>query len=161
MTSETLRGFVRFCGIGLAACAVLVATASRADGVTMLAQYTGAKNDTIKVALYTEGAEVVGLVNMVTPANQRISIAFKKKELAKFIGLVQQAAQINSDQWQAAGSYTETQTKSPSHIMVYGGPGLQMSLTDPSIGVWSFTLQAADVAGFLAVLNQMEDKVVE
>ena len=94
MTIGKLRGFVRLCGIALAACSVLVATAAQADGLSIVAQYTGTKSDTLKVALYTEGDEVVGVVNMVTPANQRISIAFKKSELAKFIALVQQASQI-------------------------------------------------------------------
>jgi len=161
MNTEMLRGFGRFCGIALLVCAALVAMASWADGLSVQAQYAGTKSDTLKLGLYTEGAEVVAVVNMVTPANQRISIAFNKSEFAQFIGLVQKAAQMHSDQWQVAGSYTETQTKSPSHIIVYGGPGVQLSLTDPSIGAWSLTLQAGDVAGVLTVLGQMGERVTE
>jgi hypothetical protein len=162
MTTDTLRRWSRSFGIALLLlCAVFMATASGADGVSILGQYSGTKSDTLKLALYSEGDQTVGLVNMVTPTNQRISVTFKKSELTQFTALVQKAAAIQSEQWQLAGSYTETETNSPSHIVVYGGPGLQLSLTDPSIGAWSLTVKPEDVAGVLEVLKEMGEKVTE
>ena len=93
----------------------------------------------MQVAVYTEGDETVGLVGIKGTDGKHVSITFDKQQMLTFIALVQKARAIQSDGWVEAGSFSETETSSPSHIVVYGGPSLQFSLTDPSIGSYNWS----------------------
>ena len=153
----------RIGAMALAGVALLVAVSAQADGgsLNIVGQYSGGKNDTLKLSTYTEGTTVVGLVTLVTPANARISIAFNRSEFAQFIELMQKAVQIHSDHWQLAGTFSETGTKSPSHAIVYGGAGIQLVVVDPSVAAWSLTVQPQDVQNILVNLNQMVGQLTE
>jgi hypothetical protein len=134
------------------------APAQAAGNLVVVSAFTNSGEE-LDVATYTEGSQTVGLVGMKGANDLRVSITFNKKELATFIALVQRAIEIRSDGWKQAGSFSETETKSPSHIIVYGGPSLQFSLSDPSVGSLDFTLNAGDISGFVAALNQAEGQL--
>lgn len=154
-----IRSILLAAAVGLAV--AFTAVPAKADGLQVLSTFNDGNNDQLAVAIYTEGTETVGLVGMITASNQHISITFDKKEMDTFIGIVRQAQGIDSDQWRQAGSFDETGTKSPSHIVVYGGPALQFSLTDPSVGSANFTLNKSDISGFIQALDDAEGKITE
>jgi len=78
-----------------------------------------------------------------------------------FTALVQKAMDIQSDDWQQAGSMDETGTTDPSHIVVYGGPSLQFTLVEPSKGSITFTLAKSDESTLLEVLNRADGLVTD
>lgn len=142
-------------GLLMAALGLLLPLPAYADGLERLATFSNGGEE-LAVAIYTEGDETVGLVGIKGTDGKRVSITFNKQEMLTFIALVQRAQAIDSDKWAEAGSFSETQTSSPSHIVVYGGPSMQFSLTDPSIGGYNFTLLSSDIAGFVEALQQAQ-----
>jgi hypothetical protein len=135
-----------------------------ADGLEVLSTFTGGDAQ-LKVAVYTEGNQTVGLIGAWAPATQggqvKVSFTFDKQEMNTFIALVQKALQIQSAQWQQAGSMDETGTTSPSHVVVYGGPSLQFAVTDPSKGSVTFVLANGDEAALVNALNQAEGRLTD
>ena len=133
-----------------------------ADGLEIISSFTGGDAQ-LKVAVYTEGAETVGLIGAWGPAAQggplKVSFTFSKQEMDTFIALVQKAIQIQSAQWQQAGSMDESGTSSPSHVVVYGGPSLQFAVTDPSKGSVTFVLAGSDETALVNALNQAEGRL--
>jgi len=160
--TEHKSGLWRLAGWMLVAAFVtaplLVTSSASAGNLAILSSFNN-DGEELDVATYTEGDQIVGLLGMKGPTGLRISITFDKKKLAAFIDMVQRAYDFDFIGWKEAGSYTETDTKSPSHIVVYGGPSLRFSLTDPSVGSLDFTLNPADVAAFQATLNQAEGQL--
>lgn len=142
---------------GLTALSLLVPVQAYSDGLEILSRFSNGGED-MQVAVYTEGDETVGLVGIRGGDGKHVSITFNKQEMTDFIALVQRAQAIQSDSWVEAGSFSETQTSSPSHIVVYGGTSVQFSLTDPSIGSYNFVLVKSDIPGFLAGLNQADGR---
>jgi hypothetical protein len=135
-----------------------------ADGLEILSSFTGGDAQ-LKIAVYTEGDQTVGLIGAWESATQngqlKVSFTFTKQEMDTFIALVQKALQIQSAQWQQAGSMDETGTSSPSHVVVYGGPSLQFAVTDPSKGSVTFVLASSDEAALVNALNQAEGRLSE
>jgi hypothetical protein len=142
---------------GLTALSLLLPVQAYSDGLEILSRFSNGGEE-MQVAVYTEGDETVGLVGIRGTDGKHVSITFNKQEMITFIALVQKAKAIQSDNWVEAGSFSESQTSSPSHIVVYGGPSLQFALTDPSIGGYNFTLATGDTAGFADALNQAEGR---
>jgi len=142
---------------GFAALSLLASVQAYSDGLEILSRFN-AGGEELEVAVYTEGDQTVGLVGIKGTDGKHVSITFDKKEMLTFIALIQKARAIQSDNWAEAGSFSETETSSPSHIVVYGGPSLQFSLADPSIGSYNYTLDKGDIAGFADGLNQAEDR---
>lgn len=141
----------------MAALSLLLPVWAYSDGLEVLSRFSNGSEE-MQVAVYTEGDETVGLVGIKGTDGKHVSITFDKQQMATFIALVQKARAIQSDGWVEAGSYSETETSSPSHIVVYGGPSLQFSLTDPSIGSYNFTLGKGDISGFADGLDQAEGR---
>ena len=153
------RGFAAgLLAAGVAALGLLLPVWAHADGLEKLATFSNGGQE-LTVAIYTEDDQTVGLVGIKATDGKRVSITFNNKEMQTFIALVQKARGMDSDKWAEAGSFSETETSSPSHIVVYGGPSLQFSLTDPSIGGYSYTLDTGDIAGFADALAQAEQRV--
>jgi len=141
----------------LAASSLLVPVQASADGLEILSRFN-AGGEELEIAVYTEGDQTVGLVGIKGTDGKHVSITFDKKEMVTFMALVQKARAIQSDGWVEAGSFSETETSSPSHIVLYGGPSVQFALTDPSIGGYNFTLDKGDIAGFADGLEQAEGR---
>jgi hypothetical protein len=133
-----------------------------ADGLELISSFTGGDAQ-LKVAVYTEGDQTVGLIGAWGPSAQggqlKVSFTFSKQEMDSFIALVQKALQIHSDRWQQAGSMDETGTTSPSHVVIYGGPSLQFAVTDPSKGSVTFVLAGSDETALVNALNQAEGRL--
>jgi len=133
-----------------------------ADGLEIVSSFTGGDAQ-LKVAVYTEGSQTVGLIGTWAPNPQggqlKVSFTFSKPEMDTFIALVQKALQIHSDQWQQVGSMDETGTTSPSHVGVYGGPSLQFAVTDPSKGSVTIVLASSDETALVDALNTAEGRL--
>ena len=142
---------------GLAALSLLLPLQAYSDGLEILSRFSNGGEE-MQVAVYTEGDETVGLVGIRGTDHKHVSITFDKTEMLTFIGLVQKAGAIQSGNWVEVGSFDESQTSSPSHIVVYGGTSVQFSLTDPSIGSYNFVLDKGDIAGFMAALTQAQGR---
>ncbi len=142
---------------GVTALSLLLPLQAYSDGLEILSRFSNGGEE-MQVAVYTEGDETVGLVGIRGTDGKHVSITFNKPQMATFIALVQKAQAIQSDSWVEAGSFSETQTSSPSHIVVYGGTSVQFSLTDPSIGSYNFVLTKSDISAFTDALTQAQGR---
>jgi hypothetical protein len=108
----------------------------------------------IQVATFTQGSETVGLLGI--RAGNRVSFSSRRGMWRDILALLEQAARVQDTRWRFVGALTETDTTNPSHLVVYGGPALQIILMDPSVGARAFTFKEGDRAALAEALRLAE-----
>lgn len=113
----------------------------------------------VQVAKYTENGEVVVVLNLRTP--QSVSFSCHRPLLHKIIDLWEEGLKVKSAKWEYVGALTEVGTTNPSHLVFYGGKGMQLALVDPSVGAVAFTFLDSDKDAFVAALRAVEPQISE
>lgn len=132
-------------------CLTLFASApALADGLQNVGTYHDGNSEFV-IDSYSKGAVTVGLIGL-DDNNLKVSYAFDKTDWPAFYRLWQKARAMSSDKLQTAGSVTETGSATLCIVALAGGPGIRITIVDPTRGAVTVLLQPSDVDAFEANL---------
>jgi hypothetical protein len=143
------------------ALAVMVAAPSAAlaeDKFDAIAQFRSG-NAGISLAVFTHGTEIVGVIGLDN-GGARVAYAFHGEEWVTFSNLIETAMRQGSERWAKVGGMSETDTSSPSELIIYSGPQVQLIVIDPSKGANVFKLQKSDFASWRSASRVIRDRLV-
>jgi hypothetical protein len=112
-------------------------------------------NTELDVATYTKGNEKVGLLGIKSSKN--ISIALEASEWGQLISLCNKAVKISATTWIVVGTMSEgSKTDDPTQMSISAGPGLNIILTSPKKGSYSYILQKTDYPQLQGALQKVK-----
>lgn len=112
--------------------------------------HTFSNGDTkLMLATYTTDTDVVSLLG-IAHQEHKVSYGFRGTDWEQMRSLVQKAATVQTKKWLEEGSMAETDTTSPSHLLIYvNDTTIQFVISDPTTGTNNFMLPRSDVDDFL------------
>jgi hypothetical protein len=142
------------------ALALLLAAPSAAlaeDKLDTIASFQSGRSS-INLAVFTRGPEIVGVI-AVAIGDSRVAFAFHADDWATFSNLIDTAMRRNGERWAKVGGMSESGTSSPSELIVYSGPQVQLIVIDPSDGANVFKLQKSDFSAWRAAARTIGERL--
>jgi len=130
-----------------------LSSASAAGNLVSVGEYNA---DGVQVNLdtYTDGPQVVALIGM-KGSGTSISFAFDQAEWPKLRNLWNAARAKSGGTYQTAGSLKEVGSTAQCVITLAGGPGVRMTIVDPTAGALTYVVQPSDQSDFESKLSQV------
>jgi hypothetical protein len=111
---------------------------------------------TVNLDTYTDGPKIVSLVGMKGNSIS-ISYAFDKAEWPKFLRLWTSAKAMTGSDYKTAGSIIEVGSSAQCVISLAGGPGVRITIVDPTVGALVYVVPPGSEDDFDAKLRQIGD----
>jgi hypothetical protein len=103
---------------------------------------------------YNDDGKIVALIGMKSDGTT-ISFAFDKAEWPKLLTLWRSARAMTGSSYATAGSLTEVGSSARCVITLAGGPGVRMTVVDPTAAAFAIVVQPSDADGFENSLRQI------
>ncbi len=111
----------------------------------------------LELVIFSQQEKLAGLVGIA--ADKRNSYGLSHSDSLALVELLKPVERSASVKWRYLGAMTETDTKSPSHLVIYAGPTVKVIIIDPSIGINSFDLDWDDLPAFKEGVAAIRDRL--